>query len=186
MRRDFGGNIEDWQSLFEAKTQLWNGSITCGSFKRKLAEMLPGRRMTKIICFGLGEMARQPPPTTLLPGQNGANVEVLSHSAARPPAMIQHAAALTLAEEVRRHCDGEVRLLAQDPQYSDDTKQCLQAKGFEVVGEFGGDGFAHIDDECTVFSAWPSAPIKQIIADIALPVALIMVSDQCDSFNRFK
>ena len=183
MARDFRGNIEDWQRLFEAKTQLWNASITCGSFKRRLGEALAAHRVTNIVCFGLGDIARQPPEVTIPPGHQS---EIQSHGAEIHPQMIQHAAALTMAEEARRHSGRAVRLLAQDPQYSDDTKACLEAKGFDIVGEFGAEGFTHINNQSIVFAPWPSAPVKQIVADIARPVAFITLSDSSKPFNMFK
>lgn len=183
LARDFRGNIEDWQRLFESKSQLWNASITCMSFMKRLGEVLVAQKVTKIICFGLGDIARQPPEAYTASGQEA---ETDSHGAEIHPGMIQHAAALTMAEEVRRLCGGSVRLLTQDPQYTDDTQEYLRTKGFEIVGKFGAEGFSHIDDQCIVFTAWPAAPVKQIVADIARPVAFITLSDRTNPFNRFK
>jgi len=49
----------------------------------------------------------------------------------------------------------------------------LQELGFEIVGQGGAGGFAEVDDESVVFSAFVSAPVKQVIADLARPVAII-------------
>lgn len=183
--KDFRGSIENWQRLFECKSQLWKTSITCDSFKQRLREVLaaPGTNVTKILCFGLGDMVRKSPEVYVQPGQEG---KMESQGAEIHPAVIQHAVALTMAEEARTLCGGTVRLLAQDPQYTDDVQEFLTAKGFEIVGKFGAEGFTYIDDECIVFSAWPAAPVKQIVADFGRPAAIITLSNEKNPMNRFK
>jgi len=49
----------------------------------------------------------------------------------------------------------------------------LHELGFEIVGQHGARGFAEVDDDSVVFSAWVSAPVKQVIADLARPVAFL-------------
>ncbi|KAH7248383.1 hypothetical protein B0J15DRAFT_527559 [Fusarium solani] len=185
LMRDFCGNIEDWTRLFETKRQLWNRSITCESFKSRLRKLLAARKVTKIVCFGLGDMARRPPEVTILPNQAAKQLDLESHGADVHAEMIQHAAALTMAEEIYRHDGKAIRLLAQDPQYTDDTKEFLREKGFEIVGNFGAGGFAEVDDESIVFSAWVAAPVKQIVADLARPAAFITMGDDRPPFNSF-
>jgi hypothetical protein len=185
LAQDFRGNIENWQRLFEAKTHLWKASITCDSFRQQLRDRLstPGIKITKILCFGLGDIARQSPEVYIPPGQEA---NVTSEGAEIHPAMMQHAAALTMAEEVRAQSGCEVRLLSQDPQYSDDSKEFLRSKGFQIVGDFGAGGFDYVDEECLVFAAWPSVPVKQIVADLGRPAMFITLSNERTSFNRFK
>ncbi|CAJ2514328.1 Uu.00g024470.m01.CDS01 [Anthostomella pinea] len=67
----------------------------------------------------------------------------------------------------------EVQLMAQDPDYTEQTKEILEKNGFTIVGQFGAGGFAEIDEESVVFSAFVEAPLKQIIADIARPTVII-------------
>ncbi|EHK96003.1 hypothetical protein M7I_8316 [Glarea lozoyensis 74030] len=82
--------------------------------------------------------------------------------------------------------DEKLRLLTQDPQYSAETKLLLQELGFEVVGDHGAGGFAELDDESVVFSAFAKAPVNQIIADIARPVAIICPRKTgADTYNQF-
>jgi hypothetical protein len=91
-------------------------------------------------------------------------------------ALTHHAIALTIANMVRscaKAGDAGVRLLTQDPKYSNETKDMLVEIGFEVVGDYGAGGFAELDDESIVFSAFANAPVKQIIADLARPAAII-------------
>lgn len=97
----------------------------------------------------------------------------------------QHSVALTVADEIRRTAGVTVRLLTQDPDYSDRTRMILAENGFEVVGQFGAGGFAEVDEESVVFSVFPTAPVKQIIADIARPVLIIQSGDLM-TFNANK
>ncbi|KAJ5720415.1 uncharacterized protein N7483_008349 [Penicillium malachiteum] len=84
--------------------------------------------------------------------------------------MIQHAVALTMA----RFCGNEMgSLFAQDPDYSESSEEILSKKDFQIVGRHGAGGFAEIDDDSIVISAFPNAPVKQMIADLARPVLII-------------
>ncbi len=89
---------------------------------------------------------------------------------------MHHAIALTMAD-IARSCaqiDGMgARLLTKDPRYTDDAKKLLRDIGFEIVGECGAGGFAELDNESILFSPFTSATVKQIMADIAQPVAII-------------
>lgn len=62
-----------------------------------------------------------------------------------------------------------IQLLAQDPGYTEEAQKLLKAKGFLIVGLFGAGGFAEIDDDSVVFSAYIAAALIQIIADVACP-----------------
>ncbi|OBT85207.1 hypothetical protein VE02_05658 [Pseudogymnoascus sp. 03VT05] len=72
--------------------------------------------------------------------------------------------------------DREIRLLTQDPGYCDETKGLIKDLGFEVVGGYGAGGFAEVDDETVVFSPFPRAPVKQVIADLARPLVFITLT----------
>lgn len=98
------------------------------------------------------------------------------------PSMVQHSIALTIAEICGKDGRDEVQLLAQDPDYSEQAKEVLTKSGFSIVGQFGAGGFADIDDNTVVFSAFVEAPLKQIIADIARPV--MVISTGRDTFNN--
>lgn len=183
---DFRGNVDGWESIYQTKRQLWNQSGSCESFRLQLRELLVSHRVTKIVCFGLGDIARKPPPNTVLPVQEYKPQEPAdSYTKELYPGMLQHAAALTIAEEITRLHDRPVSVIAQDPQYTDDTKALLKAEGFEIMGDFGAGGFGEVDDETIVFSAWTNAPVKQIVADIAQPAAIITCSDGGTVMNRF-
>jgi hypothetical protein len=96
--------------------------------------------------------------------------------------MVQHSIALTIAEFCRDGGASEIQLFAQDPDYTERTEEILRGRGFSIVGRFGAEGFAEIDDEKVVFSAFVEAPLKQIIAEIARPP--LIFSTGPDAFNN--
>jgi hypothetical protein len=134
------------------------------------------KKVTKLICFGLGDLNFKLQDWWRI--QNNAKVKEerqLETSLIEGP-VIHHAVALTMADVIRscaKKGDDKLRILTQDPQYSAETKVLLQEFGFEVVGDHGAGGFAELDDECVVFSAFAKAPVNQIVADLARPVAII-------------
>ncbi|CAH0053823.1 unnamed protein product [Clonostachys solani] len=168
----FQHKIENWHELFEIRSQLWNTSITCKSLKMELSKLLfesqylRTRKITKVICFGLGDWV------------GGPHMEIYKSKREISFAQIafgpitQHVMAFTIAEEIRRYNPG-VRLIAQDPAYRDCAVNFLQERGFEVKGQFGAGAFVDVDDESLVISASASAPIRQIVADIAKPAMFI-------------
>lgn len=87
--------------------------------------------------------------------------------------MMQHWMGLTLAETIQQETGNSVRLLAQDPGYTDTSKAILADNGFAVVGECGAAGFAEVDEDTVVVSVAPDLPVNQIIADIARPALFI-------------
>ncbi|KAI0843564.1 hypothetical protein F5Y06DRAFT_291479 [Hypoxylon sp. FL0890] len=179
--RDYEGQIENARLLFAQTIKSWNPSRTCASFGERIVSLLGTKKVTKIVCFGLGDITRKAPEwwkARHSPRSHEFEARIIESR------MIQHLIALTIADVL--HARGEsrdaVRLLAQDPDYTDETKEILRAAGFEIVGQFGAGGFAEVDDESVVFSAFVAAPVKQIIADIARP-ALIIRSENNGAFN---
>ncbi|KAI1744561.1 hypothetical protein F4680DRAFT_405274 [Xylaria scruposa] len=172
--------IENFRSLFETSRQQWNASADCEALKSQFRKLLGGdgnaKKVTKIICFGLGDMDSEPSST-----QTSKTIKA-KH------AFRYHAIALTIAG-IARSCtntgDMGVRLLTQGPMYSDGTKDVLREIGFEVVGEHGAGGFAELDDESIVISPSPTAPVKQIIADLARPVAIICTKKTNKVFHNY-
>jgi len=49
----------------------------------------------------------------------------------------------------------------------------LSAQGIDVVGGRGSLAFTHVDENTLVFSCGPNIPVKQVVADIAKPAAMI-------------
>jgi hypothetical protein len=88
--------------------------------------------------------------------------------------MTQHAAAITMAAVLGKRLGTDpLPILAQDPVYSMVAKRLLQGCGIEVIGGRGSLAFTHVDEGTIVFSCNPNIPVKQVVADIARPAAMI-------------
>lgn len=171
--------IVDSTSAFEKTRLAWNQSKTCRLLQSKLEGLFAAKKVTKIICLGLGDMCREPPEwcKRQTSSDGGHDPDEVWAELRYGNSMLQHSMALTIAQACRNSNAGhEVRLLAQDPAYTDKAKEILKDSGFELVGEFGAGGFAEIDDDSVVFSAHINAPLKQIIADLARPPLIISTS----------
>jgi hypothetical protein len=180
--------------LFETSRKRWDASTTYEAFTSQFRELLGGdgntKRVTKIVCFGLGDVSFKPPDWWRIENDSKPELEQEPEISVVEGALMHHAIALTIAD-IARSCaktgDTGVRLLTQDPGYSDKTKDLLQEIGFEVIGEYGAGGFAELDNESIVFSAFASVPVKQIIADLARPAAIICAgSTSAGVFNHLK
>ncbi|KAI1321565.1 hypothetical protein F5Y16DRAFT_413697 [Xylariaceae sp. FL0255] len=171
-RHKFDGLIKNVEPRLQLAKQIWRDSNSCRLFKAQLKRVLRDRKITKVLCFGLGDLHRRLSPRSR---QELNRSEDIDHS------LVQHVVALTIAE-VAQSLNGDVRLLAQDPKYVEETKALLHKEGFETIGPFGAGGFAEIDEESIVFSAYMPVPLKQILADIARPVLIITNGVDSDDF----
>jgi hypothetical protein len=180
--------------LFETSRKRWDASTTYEAFTSQFRELLGGdengKRVTKIVCFGLGDVNFKPPDWWRAQNESKPEHEQELETSVVEGALIHHAIALTIAD-IARSCaetgDAGVRLFTQDPRYSDETKDLLREIGFEVVGQYGAGGFAELDNESIVFSPFASAPVKQIIADLARPPVIICAGvTGAEVFNDFK
>ncbi|RYO84961.1 hypothetical protein DL764_009248 [Monosporascus ibericus] len=113
--------------------------------------------ITKIICFGLGDFHRD-------------LHSIINRSS------LHHAAALTVAQQVRDKTKKPIPLFTQDPAYCDGPKEVLKNHGFHVyegAARFTR-GFVDIDENTLVMSMFPTAPVREIIADFNFrPTVLI-------------
>lgn len=184
--RDFRISISDPYTVFAENRRRWEESSSCDVLVTWLNSHLSTRKVTKVVCFGLGDICREPPEwfkrQELQNDAELSNADLMCEFVR--PCMVQHAIARTIADMCGNIAGGKVQLLAQDPDYSEQTKEVLELYGFSIVGQFGAGGFAEIDDNTAVFSAFVEAPLKQIIADIARPI-LVISTDQ-DTFNDFE
>ncbi|KAG6989095.1 hypothetical protein FocnCong_v021217 [Fusarium oxysporum f. sp. conglutinans] len=168
--RAFRGIIKNPSSIFENSRLAWNVSKSCELLKSHLEQHLTTRQVTKVVCFGLGDVCRKPPEW--LRRQMTSDEDDLDSSIVSPN-MVQHLIAVTMAEVCRNHTGSRVQLLAQDPDYAPEAEEILRQNGFSIVGRYGAAGFAEIDDATIVYSVFVEAPLKQIIADIARPAMII-------------
>lgn len=166
----FRGMVKNANAVFEENRLAWNESASCRFLRSWLENASRMKKVAKVICFGLGDMCRAPPEW--YKRQISSSEQDMEAESIRP-STIQHSVALTIADMCSAN---NVRLLAQDPGYTEEAHEILKAKGFSIVGQFGAGGFAEIDNDSVVFSAFVAAPLKQIIADLARP-ALIITTD---------
>jgi hypothetical protein len=154
--------------VFDDKALLWQNSTTCKHLAALVQDLLGKKTVKKVLCFGLGDFCRSAPEW--LKEQHDSWDET-SDVENVTGCMIQHSMALTIAQLCRG--SEPVSLLAQDPDYTEVAEEILTKKGFKIVGHHGAGGFAEIDEESIVISAFAAAPVKQIIADLARPVLII-------------
>ncbi|KAH8688011.1 hypothetical protein BGZ60DRAFT_466167 [Tricladium varicosporioides] len=179
--RDYEGPLGTTQLVFESSRERWNASITCEAFTTQLRRLLlradgTAKRVTKIVRFGLGDLNIKPKDWWRIQNDEMPPDQRKLESSIIDTALIHHAMALTIADVVRSCAESGshgVRILSQDPNYIDQTKDLLLETGIEVVGTSGAGGFAEVDEESVVLSALAQAPVQQIIADLARPVAIV-------------
>jgi hypothetical protein len=166
--------------LFNTKQQEWEASLTCAAFTSQFRKALGGdgnpKSVTKIVCFALGDLSSKPPDWWRIQNDALPEDERELETSIVDGALVHQAIALTMANIIRscaKPSDRGIRLLTQDPGYCDETKDLIKDLGFEVEGGYGAGGFTEVDDETVVFSPFPRAPVKQIIADLARPLAFI-------------
>ncbi|ORY66549.1 uncharacterized protein BCR38DRAFT_296954, partial [Pseudomassariella vexata] len=146
----------------------WTQSTACNELIAILRESAYVPKTTKnIVCFGLGDLER---------GMSDFGLNFVATCDGLPlrRSMTQHAAALTMASVLGELLGtGPLPILAQDPAYSPASKQLLADEGIKVVGGRGSLAFTHVDEQTVVFSCHPNIAVKQVVADIARPAAMI-------------
>jgi len=154
--------IEQFRTAFQEIKARWDASSECKEFKSLMGTIqLP--IITKIVAFGCGTLAH----ALDRPQNFDGAVTALEDNGAT-----QHAFILTLRECLEEKQPGTaIECLAQDPGYLDADNQVLREAGIMPVED--PKGFLEVDDETIVFSQIPSAPVRQIIADIATPAMMI-------------
>lgn len=88
--------IADVDSIFSESILACNKSATCRLLQTQLEDVFLVKKVTKIICFGLGDMCRKPPEWYMK--QEGSSDYELAVDSIRP-STIQHSVALTTSSE---------------------------------------------------------------------------------------
>ncbi|KAL4805328.1 hypothetical protein BDV18DRAFT_18199 [Aspergillus unguis] len=160
--------LPEVQAAFTKNAHQWEESQTCKDLTRHLTELVKQGRMsksiTKIVGFGLGS-------TSSL--EDGFHT-VRAHA--------QHAAMKTMArilakrkEKEKGHSSRagspEIKCYAQDPAYNDVDEGLLSSIGITTLDD--PKGFLEIDESTLVFSVSPNVPVKQVVADVQWPAAMI-------------
>ncbi|KAI3393355.1 hypothetical protein diail_4436 [Diaporthe ilicicola] len=151
-------SLEDTRRHFRAGARAWQASEDCARLRASTAAAsLP--RITRIIAFACSSLSLSP---------------VAGADRTRRRSAAQHALVLTLRDvlqQQQRSAAGvEIRVLAQDPAYTDADRAVLAEAGVTVVDD--PQGFLEVDDESAVLSFAPNVPVRQIITDLARPAVL--------------
>jgi hypothetical protein len=177
--RDFRELIADPSQVFDEKDYLWQNSITCKRLAALVQDLLGTNIVKKVLCFGLGDFCRSAPEWLRKQHDSGDGTSDVKNVMG---CMIQHSMALTIAQIC---CgNGTISLHAQDPEYTSAAEEILTKKNFKIVGHHGAGGFAEIDEESIVISAFAAAPVKQIIADLARPALIISTGFEVFNSNE--
>ncbi|RAL11878.1 SRR1 family protein [Aspergillus homomorphus CBS 101889] len=150
------GSIEVLRPAFLKMRGHWQQSETCRGLESHLSTLQFSAPIHKIVAFGLGTLAKT---------QNG-HYSTRSH--------VQHAAVETMATVLaNRGISGgrRVNCYVQDPWYDENDVLFLQSIGLTPLND--PKGFLEIDEHTLVFSVNPNVPVKQIVADIQWPGAMV-------------
>ncbi|KAM3427457.1 hypothetical protein NHJ13734_008978 [Beauveria thailandica] len=160
-----GWPLADLEAAFRTHQASWLQSAACQSLTSILTTSAAALRtpIRKIVCFGLGRLDDWEKTTR----------EELLVSVRR--SAFQHAAALTMAAALTTTTAaalGEtVPCYAQDPAYAAEEKKLLAALGFTVIED--PKGFLEVDEATLVFSVRPNIPVRQVVADMGWPAAMV-------------
>ncbi|KAM3553904.1 hypothetical protein MY1884_006416 [Beauveria asiatica] len=160
-----GWPLADLEAAFRMHQASWLQSAACQSLTSILTTSAAALRtpIRKIVCFGLGRLDDWEKTT-----REELLVSVRSSA-------FQHAAALTMAAALTTTTAaalGEtVPCYAQDPAYAAEEKKLLAALGFTVLED--PKGFLEVDEATLVFSVRPNIPVRQVVADMGWPAAMV-------------
>ncbi|KAL3492343.1 hypothetical protein BJX62DRAFT_203230 [Aspergillus germanicus] len=157
--------LPEVQAAFAASKRKWEASETCATLKMHLTQLerKMARPVRKIVAFGLGTLT---------------GLEDEFHSAR---ALAQHAALGSMVEVLGKrraqqnnpspNTTSNIKVYVQDPAYTDVDIALLHSIGITPLDD--PKGFLEIDAETLVFSVSPNVPVKQVVADVCWPAAMI-------------
>lgn len=144
--------LAEAKRAFRCHHRAWYKSATCMDLERYLSTSTFPIPIEKIVCFGLGTLGH--------PNER---------SSAR--SFRQHLAAKTIGEALEKNGRSNIPIYAQDPAYNDVDKELLKNIGITHLDD--PKGFLEVDSKTLVFSVSPNVPVKQIIADVQWPAAML-------------
>ncbi|ODM24318.1 hypothetical protein SI65_01974 [Aspergillus cristatus] len=148
--------VEQIRTAFEHEQTAWKESKACQNLTEQI-KSLTADGITKIVGFGLGAVAYQ--------------VEDVGRETRR--ALAQHAAMLTIAEGLEQKGKHEVKCYSQDPVNEGAGNEFLKTIGITPLDN--PKGFLAVDGEMlVVMSISPNIPVRQVVADISRPVAMLV------------
>ena len=147
-------SLSELSASFSKHTGEWEQSVMHQIFKKIFERVDISAKIDKIVCFGLGFLSNP-----------WEYPERRSH--------VQHAAALTMASTLAKHYPDQnpIRIYAQDPRYTDLDKNFLSSIGITVLAD--PKGFLEVDERTLVFSVAPDVCVRQIVADLNRPAAMV-------------
>ncbi|KAL4734044.1 hypothetical protein BDV11DRAFT_213192 [Aspergillus similis] len=197
---DHGGKVsfEQVEERYKESVRRWEGSQTCADLRIGLEDLMRKgklrKKLRKVVCFGLGSLS--PLEEEFCVGRAhaqhaavGTMVAVLKRQAKAAREMREMSPGWTgqegdskpmttdtetnipVAKESEEKEGDEIKCYAQDPAYSEADWSLLRSIGIEPLDD--PKGFLEIDEETLVFSVSPNVPVKQIVADVQWPGAMI-------------
>ncbi|KAJ0416955.1 hypothetical protein BJY00DRAFT_303772 [Aspergillus carlsbadensis] len=165
--------LPEVQAAFAASKRKWEASETCAALKMHLTQLerKMARPVRKIVAFGLGTLT---------------GLENEFHSSR---ALAQHAALGSMVDVLAKRrlqsspnqtptpndttssTNAGIKVYVQDPAYTDVDISLLHSLGITPLDD--PKGFLEIDAETLVFSVSPNVPVKQVVADVCWPAAMI-------------
>ncbi|VUC29328.1 unnamed protein product [Clonostachys rosea] len=171
---------ETWNSIEES----WEQS----SFRIELLDMLNQvdriPKASRVVCLGLGNLAKTLEEDTLY--------ETLASPSTLPGYRnyINHFIALTVAQvigsrqanqlspdEPPHGQQSSLKVVAEDFSYSPQDKEVLAKAGIQILNGYGTSAFRVVDDETIFVCCDPRRAVKEIIADIARPAAMLWIQE---------
>ncbi|KAL4907694.1 hypothetical protein BDW74DRAFT_147977 [Aspergillus multicolor] len=188
--------------IFEESVVKWEVSATCGDLKESLRGLVEGgklsRRIRKIVCFGLGSLSAHlglvGDEYEFCVGRAHAQhaavrtmVQVLREAMGMRPWKSEESSGEKGSANRNGNGNGhgqgrdplamdddketEIKCYAQDPAYNETDQALLRSIGIEPLDD--PKGFLAIDEETVVLSVSPNIPVKQIVADVQWPGAML-------------
>ena len=162
-------SLSDLNISFSKHTREWEQSQTYKVFNQLLENLDFTVKINKIVCFGLGFLSN--------PQQSN---ERRSH--------IQHASVLTIASTFAKRYPNQnpIHIYSQDPTYTELDKTFLNSIGVKVLSD--PKGFLEVDEQTLVFSVSPGVCVRQIVADLSRPAAMVWdtVSDNTKEKKQWR
>ncbi|KAK7756388.1 hypothetical protein SLS62_001614 [Diatrype stigma] len=156
--------VDDLDTLLETHRGVWEESEEFWQLKDIITSQPALAKVDKIVAFACGSL--------------------MDPSAAiDPDHMVQHAMLFSMRtfinemkEELPSSAGEEVKIILQEPAYTDEDKVVLARAGATIVES--PRAFLDVDERTLVVSISPNIPVRQIVADIARPAGMIYYNDK--------
>lgn len=158
---------EEFKHRYASQSKIWEESKTCQSLVEQLRRFTPNQinGVKKIFGFGLGDVDK---------------IE-RSHKGHVQRPIAQHASLKTIAKFLEERNGGRrVPCYSQDPLLRDGCgAEFIESIGITALDD--PKGFIEVDEDTFVVSVAPNVPVRQVIADLTKPRAMLW--DSVDETN---